>query len=1202
MPPPASRDTLSPERFPRTALIVLPYREGAAVQILDEKLVLSATDLANHLGCSHLTQLARMAAEREIEMPRYKDDQLAVLEKRGLEHEAAYVDHLRSKGRTVVSLRDFEGDAGKRTVAAMREGSDVIVQAELADEGWRGRADFLMRVETASALGDWSYEVVDTKLAQETRGGTILQLCLYTELVGKLQGLVPENMYVVRPGKDFEPDAYRFAEYRAYYALVQGDMRRDLPDDPTVPRPETYPDPVPHCDICKWWSRCEKRRRGDDHLSYVAGIHRSHVDELREQGTSTLAGWAASEKPLWRAPRRGLTRTFERLHRQAQLQFEGRRTQKPVHELLALEEGRGLRRLPEPSRSDVFLDFEGDVFVEGGGLEYLFGYAYRDEDNELEYEYVWATDFETERAAFERFLTFALNRWKGDLGSGTGGDYGFHIYHFAPYEPVALKRMAGKYGVGGDALDRLLRGERLIDLHRVVREGVQASVERYSLKDLEPFFGYSRDLALRDASLAKHRLEHELEMGTPEAILEEDRDLVIRYNRDDCFATAGLRDWLEDRRAEWIARGEELPRPELKSGDPGDQVEEAEDEAGRVAAGLLAALPEERDEWNETERRMHLLAHLVPYFQRELKCAWWDFFRLHELTEEEALGERKAIAGLMFEKEVGRTKGGIPIQRYSFPDQELALDSGDKLEEVLGEKVGVVEHFDPRESTIDIRKMRASAERHPKMVHEGGVITPGDLHRSLLAFAQSLLPAGDGAPDEVARELLTVMAGSKPLAPGDRDARLDLLFRRPPQAAEATPTLFPTLRQQDEPVAEAALRITRGLDRSILPVQGPPGTGKTYVGGEMIARLAASGARVGVTAVSHKVIVHLLRSALERADALEIALQASHKWGDPPGENERIGSVDNKTFLAALGEGRIVGGTAWMWSREDARECLDVLFIDEAGQLSLAMALAASRAAKNVVLLGDPQQLQQPQRGAHPEGADVSALEHLLDGAKVIDGDRGLLLDRTWRLHPAICRFTSELFYENRLEPIDTMKNQRLVTDSAFRESGLYFVPVSHEGNQSSAPEEAEAIAALVKNLLATTRAWINADGVTQKFTPKEILIVAPYNAQVGRLRRLIPDVRIGTVDKFQGQEAPVVIYSMTSSSAEDAPRGMSFLYDPHRFNVAVSRARCISIVVATPALLRPECRTPHQMRMANVLCRYHEMAHEVRLPGTSAS
>lgn len=1175
------------------------------MQIIDDKLILSATDLANHLGCSHLTQLARSAAEREIEAPHYKDDQLAVLEKRGLEHENAYVDHLRSAGRTVVSLRDYTGDSLERTVAAMRDGADVIVQADMSDGQWRGRADFLVRVETSSALGDWSYEVIDTKLAQETRGGTILQLCLYTELVGGLQGFMPENMHVVRPGTNFQPDAYRFAEYRAYYALVRDDMRRDLPDDPGTGRRETYPEPVSHCDICKWWSRCEKRRRGDDHLSYVAGIHRSHVGELREQGTSTLSAWAASETALWRAPRRGLTTTFERLHRQAQLQFEGRRTKKPVYELLDLIPDRGLHRLPESSRADVFLDFEGDAFVEGGGLEYLFGYAYRNDQNELVYEHVWATDFEAERAAFEKFLSFAMKRWKGvssegSAGSGDSGDDGFHIYHFAPYEPVALKRMAGKYGVGGDALDRLLRGERLIDLHRIVREGVRASVERYSLKDLEPFFGFSRDLELRDASRAKHRLEHELEMGTPETITKSDRDLVVRYNRDDCLATAALCDWLEDRRAEWIARGEEIPRPEIKSGDPGENVEMAEDEAGRVANGLLALLGEDRDEWGETDHRMNLLAHLVPYFQREEKCAWWDFFRLHELTEEEALAERKAIVGLMFEREIGRTKRGIPTQRYTYPDQEIALDDRARLVEVLGEKVGAIEGIDVRSGTVDIRKLGAAADRHPYMVHAEGVVKPGDLHRSLLSFAQSLLPAGDGETDSVARDLLTVVAGSKPLSQHDRDPRLDLLFRRPPQPREAAPTLFATLREQGEPVADAALRIARSLNGSILPIQGPPGTGKTHVGGEMIARLVASGARVGVTAVSHKVIVHLLRSALERASALDIALQASHKWGDPPPENEEIGSVDNKSFLAALQDGRVVGGTAWMWSREDARACLDFLFIDEAGQLSLAMALAASRAAKNVVLLGDPQQLQQPQRGAHPEGADVSALEHLLDGAKVIDDDRGLLLDRTWRLHPEICRFTSELFYENRLEPIEKMKNQRLVTDSAFEQSGLYFAPVAHEGNQSSAPEEAEAVAELVKGLLAKTRGWITADNVEQRFTPEEILIVAPYNAQVGRLRRLIPDVRIGTVDKFQGQEAPVVIYSMTSSSAADAPRGMSFLYDPHRFNVAVSRARCVSIVVASPSLLRPECRTPHQMRMANVLCRYHEMAHEIRLPGAA--
>ena len=305
--------------------------------------------------------------------------------------------------------------------------------------------------------------------------------------------------------------------------------------------------------------------------------------------------------------------------------------------------------------------------------------------------------------------------------------------------------------------------------------------------------------------------------------------------------------------------------------------------------------------------------------------------------------------------------------------------------------------------------------------------------------------------------------------------------------------------------------------------------------------------------------------------------------------------------LARVVPGTIVGGTAWLWAHPDSIGCLDVLFIDEAGQMALAQVLAAARAARNLVLLGDPQQLEQPTRGAHEDGADVAALMHLLGSAQVtLRAEQGLFLDLTYRLHPAVCAFTSEAYYEGRLLSAPELERQCVGGATPFAGSGLFLVEVAHQGNQAHASEEVDAVVAIARSLLQPGATWTNAEGQTRALGPNDILVVAPYNAQVSALRRALAEshvARVGTVDKFQGQEAPVVIYSCTSSSPEDAPRGMAFLYDPHRFNVATSRARSMVIVVASPQLFEPDCRTPEQMEWANGFCRFAEMAVRVSVP-----
>jgi len=343
------------------------------------------------------------------------------------------------------------------------------------------------------------------------------------------------------------------------------------------------------------------------------------------------------------------------------------------------------------------------------------------------------------------------------------------------------------------------------------------------------------------------------------------------------------------------------------------------------------------------------------------------------------------------------------------------------------------------------------------------------------------------------------------------------------------------------------------------------------------------------------VILNLFIKMLELSAQHNLPVSIIHKGKD--GEEMPVGvekARDNKHALNALNDKKVVGGTAWLWAHNDARETLDYLFVDEAGQMSLAHVLASSRAARNVILLGDPQQLEQPQKASHPEGADIAALSHLLDGHTTMPEEKGVFLGITRRLHPSITLFTSEVFYESRLRSLSGLERQSINGDSPFAGAGLFYVPVRHSGNQNRSDEEVGIIESIANSLTSGKMSRTTADNKSLPLTLNDIVIVAPYNAQVAALSERLPGFRIGTVDKFQGQEAAIVIYSMTSSSAQDAPRGMSFLYNPNRLNVATSRAQCTAILVGSPRLLEADCRTIEQMRWVNALCRFKELAVNV--------
>jgi len=509
------------------------------MQKLGESIVLSASDLVGHLNCGHLTDLDIAVATGAMEKPKVWDPLLKLLSERGARHEKAFVDHLRSQGFSVTVIDGIGVDdvAVAQTRDAMMAGEEIIVQGAFQTNGWVGRTDVLRRIETASDLGSWSYEVIDTKLARETKGGTVLQLCLYSDLLASVQGLRPEFSYVVSPWPDFEPQAFRMDDYLAYFRRVQGSLETAIGQNQPS---ETYPDPKAHCDICRWQDRCGERRRADDHLSLVAGITKLHIDELQRQGIATLAALGTMTLPLTWKPSRGAAQSYCRIREQARIQLEGRTAGRALYELLPVVPGLGLTCLPEPSAGDIFFDLEGDPFAGDGGLEYLFGYVFTGGDGAAAYVGDWALSRADEKQIFERFVDFVVDRLKlyPDL----------HIYHFAPYEPSALKRLMGRYASRQEEIDSFLRSNRFVDLYSVVRNGLRASVESYSIKKLEALYGFKRNTALSDANMALTKIQSCLELEDIEFINQNDCDVVTGYNRDDCISTRHLRDWLETRR------------------------------------------------------------------------------------------------------------------------------------------------------------------------------------------------------------------------------------------------------------------------------------------------------------------------------------------------------------------------------------------------------------------------------------------------------------------------------------------------------------------------------------------------------------------------------------------------------------------------------------------------------------------------------
>jgi uncharacterized protein len=867
-----------------------------------------------------------------------------------------------------------------------------------------------------------------------------------------------------------------------------------------------------------------------------------------------------------------------RLRQQARLQVEQRQSDTlPFEVLPPLGEQLGFQALPAPTPDDLFFDMEGDPFVGDNGIEYLFGILElnaeppnpgtslplwgRVGEGVMKHQRFWGHDPDEERRAFEEVVDFLIDRLNRNPD--------LHVYHYAPYEPNALKWLASTYATRETEVDRLLRGRVLVDLYRVVRQSVRIGTESYSLKELESLYRGKRSTEIVDAAGSIVAYEDWLE-SREQRLLDE----IARYNEDDCLSTAQLRDWLEARRVEAIAVYGVIARPGPEEVEPSETLRDIDERTAVLVDRLLEGVPEEADDRSNEQQARYLLAHSLNWHRREGKSEWWEYYLKCSLTGEQLVEDREAIGAIEFRGEV-RPENRSNVFRYWFdPNQEYKIGVGDQPHDPRTESgAGEVVAIDPIAGWIELSRGVKSESPHPTSLIPASPIPTKEQRDALMRLGQRVADHG--------------FAGAGPY-----QAARDLLCLEPPRikgVIEGVP-----LVQAGERAKDVAKLLAPLLNNTYLAIQGPPGSGKTTIGAELILDLIKQGKRVGITANSHKVIGNLLDKTMGEAKRREQVVRAMQKADDRDRcisqEVQCTNSSSTVEAAVAADEVEVVAGTPWLFARASFPARLDYLVVDEAGQMALANVLAVAGAANNLILLGDPNQLRQPSHGIHPEGVDRSVLDHVIQGHSTMPTAYGLFLETTYRLHPSVCAFVSEAFYDGKLEPDDSARRQNLAVSNGSGGLGLRYLPVDHSGNRTLSPEEVGRVNQTFRTLLGLP--WTDREGAICPIAVDDLLVVAPYNAQVRRLIETLPDgARVGTVDKFQGQEAPIVIYSMATSSVDDAPRGMDFLFSLNRLNVAASRAQGLVALICSPELLKARCRTPDQMRLASALCRLVERA-----------
>ena len=707
----------------------------------------------------------------------------------------------------------------------------------------------------------------------------------------------------------------------------------------------------------------------------------------------------------------------------------------------------------------------------------------------------------------------------------------------------------------------------LVDLYKVIREGIRVSEPRYSIKNIEHFYLESRTGGVKNAGASIVFYERWKESGDPQLLKD-----IEDYNYDDVRSTYELRQWLLSLRPGHLAWFS--PRATAKVEIP--DVGELTDEEKRLIPYrefLVDGLPRERSGWGQDEHLFELTYQLLDFHRRAAKPEWWSMFSRKELSEDELLDDGECLAGLIPDTANPPAKEGRSV-RYSFfaPEQESKLKTGDSasISQTADPVSGLVVDEERRHVSFKLSLKREPLTL-PVALGPGMPVPAKVLTEAVFRFADSIV-----RKERTYTAIEAVLTQALPFIEGHKQGA-------------------PILTEGDNSLPQI-IRAISNLNGSYIFVQGPPGAGKTYTGSHVIVSLIKQGYRVGVSSNSHKAINNMLQGIEKVAKAEGVSFRGAKKSTTARPETCLEGEFIEDVFknddildcLEGSGAYQLVAGTAWLFADTGIDQRLDYIFVDEAGQVALANIVAMGTSARNIVLLGDQMQLGQPIQGVHPGRSGESCLEYLLNGKATIPANQGIFLEKTWRMHPDVCRFISDAVYDGRLEAEPNNAKQSLLLDErahpALKPVGIRYLSVQHDACTQRSEEEAALVLELVTNLLE--QSYRDKKGSVLPLTLNNILVVAPYNMQVNLLKKTLPEgARVGTVDKFQGQEAEVVIVSMATSSGDYLPQHIEFLYSKNRLNVAISRAKCLAVFIANAALMAIRCSKPDEMALVNTLC-----------------
>ena len=1137
--------------------------ENSSMNVIDSRWVFSPRDLISELECEQRLNLDWAVENDLIKSPGSEfSDELDLLIKQGELHEARLVEKLRAQGsfREIgkpVFTDESLNSALQQTLKAMADGIDTIWQATLYTKTFIGFADFLIRVKDdagnpiTDSDGRFIYDPVDAKSARTAKRSAVLQVAAYAHALVSLGLPAPHKIHLRLGGEQhWQALSTDLLDLVDDY-LHRLNLKKESFSKPTEP---LWAAPRESCMRCRWQQMCEDGRVRDRDLSLVQEIRSTTRVALIESGIKTIDQLAiASDEQRPKGAKEVSLQTFENLRAQANLQIRGEVELKPIYEVRDINR---LGLLPNSDPGDVWFDMEGDPFANSGsGLEYMFGIAFLD-NSELKFKTFNAKNIMEEKQAFADFIEFVLERLRSNPG--------MHIYHYAQYEVTAMFKLSLRHGIYEDVIDNLIRSGVFVDLYSIVRNTFRFSTPSLSIKDVEGIYQDKRDKSVGVNTAVNSVIQFELALtkleNNDQSGFDEILDQIKKYNQDDCFSTYNIDRWI---RAEAQILGAGIGYLQLDADAVVDGQIQIEGTLKSVVEAISAHTLEDPAKRTNEQSALSLLAAAILFYRREVRPAWHAIFERAKtpIDEFEKFNDVIPVSkaqSTMWEVPPGKRNYRRTIT-ITATDLEIShiLDI-DQTPQALYE-IAPVGFKRLNESTRGFKDVKIVAINGDEIIIEESIKRDTWDHTPIALLPPK--PYGTKQMEDVLVELgkLVLQNLEAGLAAFSPSAWTDLLLRNPPRQKSGG------LKHGGEKLDDIVTSL-KDSDNSYVAVQGPPGTGKTYLGVRVIAKLAEAGWKIGVVAQSHAVIEKLLDDLHKLNPNIAIG-----KKGQFENSTKPYHTPDLSSWMYEQKNGFVVGGTIWSFSNPATRTAkLDLMVIDEAGQFSLANSLVALSCADRGLFLGDPQQLPQVSQANHPEPVEVSVLAHILGRLPTIPDHLGYFLETTYRMHPLLAKPVSILQYEGKLHSADHCA-KRVLVDVA---PGLQIINVEHSGNTTRSKEEVDVLIPMIPKIIG--KDWIDfKDGKAlpaRALSESDILIVTAYNMQVRYIKSRLAvagykKIKVGTFDKFQGQEAPIVFVSMATSSSEDLPRGIDFLLSPNRLNVAISRAQWACYLLRSPKL-----------------------------------